>query len=61
MDIPSLKYLDAQREPDQRKGASVVEKLVYNFKHQKKSCENLNLLFLSIALCEHFSKSFEVS
>ena len=48
MDIPSLKYLAAQREPDQRKRASVVEKLMYNFKHPEKSCQNLNLLFLSI-------------
>ena len=61
MDIPSLKYLAAQREPDQRKRASVVEKLMYNFKHPEKSCQNLNLLFLSITLCVHFSKSFEVS
>ena len=51
MVIPSLKYLVAQREPGQRKGASVVDKLMYNFKHPEKSCQNLNLLFLSITLC----------
>ena len=54
MVIPSLKYLVSQRGPGQRKGASVVEKLMYNFKHPEKSCENLNLLFLLITLCLHF-------
>ena len=54
MVIPSLKYLVAQREPGQRKGASVVDKLMYNFKHPEKSCENLNLLFLLITLFLHF-------
>ena len=36
MDIPSLMYLGAHRDPGQGKGVSVVEKLMYNSEHPAK-------------------------
>ena len=53
MDIPSLKYLGADRESGQGEVVSGVEKLMYNSKHLAKKLCKFEFTF-SVTLCLHF-------